>query len=188
MYNLYQAYNIEIDKDHFSDCPIKQHVFYIKKKGVVTVMSAICWTWRDIGAPASLNVPWCHELPRQVIHTYLWWCSLKIHTISLGTYTAVLSRSTVRPIQKSSSCLEIWMHNKTPSENENRPPLIGFVWQVLIMLTTFHSRILSASVVIDTRSLFSFWQCWRACSIDILVFTILYSFPFHFSHWSEVQL
>lgn len=110
------------------------------------------------------------------------------HFSLLHTYTAVLSRSTVRPIQKSFSYLDIWMNNKTQSESRNPAALLwAFVWQV-ILLTTFHSRILSASVVIDTRSLFSFWQCWRACSIDIPLITILYSFPFHFNHPSEVQL
>lgn len=62
-----------------------------------------------------------------------------------------------------------------------------FSWQV-VSLTRFHSRILSASLVIDTRSLFFFLQCWRACSIDILSSTMLYSFPFHFNHPFKVWL
>lgn len=105
------------------------------------------------------------------IISYLHGCFVKVHCKAYP--------------EKSFLCGYLIAHQGKKWKQKSCCTLIS--WQI-VSLTKFHSRILSASLVIDTRSLFFFLQCWRACSIDILTSTMLYSFPFHFNHPFKVWL
>lgn len=98
---------------------------------------------------------------------YLWWCSLKENMVSLGTYTAVLSRSTVRPIQKSVSCLEIWMH--TMHKVKTKIPL-RFIDSICLTGTNYTHHI-------PQQDTFCFGGDWHQVTVFLLaVLTSLF-------HW-----